>query len=128
MEPEVKGLVTRIQPPGQLVSVDVKGATVKMYVVSEDKIDLLSASGSNSVNLALFTLVCGIAVTVLITLYTVTFTNPGTRAVFWAVFWAMSILTIFFGINAVRDIMRARRLAREIKEASPIVQAKSPLV
>lgn len=98
-----------------------------MYVVSEDKLDLLSSSGSNSVNLALFTLVCGIAVTVLITLYTVTFTNPETRAVFWAVFWAMSVLTIFFGVNAVRDMTRARRLAREIKEASPVVEAKAPL-
>src|SRR4051812_78151 len=101
MEPDIKGLVTRVRPLEQLVSVDLKGATVKMYVISEDKIDLLSSSGSNSVNLALFTLVCGIAVTVLITLYTVTFTNPSTRAVFWAVFWAMSILTIFFGVNAV---------------------------
>ena len=99
-----------------------------MYVVSEDKLDLLSSSGSNSVNLALFTLVSGIAVTLLITLYTVTFTNPETRAIFWAVFWAMSILTILFGVNAIRDIIRARRLAREIKEASPVVQAKTPLV
>jgi hypothetical protein len=127
MEPEIKGLVTRIRPPEHLVSIDVRGATVKMYVVSEDKLDLLSSSGSNSINLALFTLVSGIAVTLIITLYTVDITDPIKRATFWAVFWAMSILTLYFGINAVRDLLRARRLARTIKEVSPIVGVEKPL-
>jgi hypothetical protein len=39
----------------------------------------------------------------------------------------MSILIVFFEVNAVRDLMRASLLAREIKEASPVMEAKAPL-
>jgi hypothetical protein len=83
-----------------------------VHVVSEEKIEQLASVG-NQVQLAMFCLAFGIAITVLITLLT-NGLNPGLRPTFWIVFSATALLSGYFGGMAIVENRKTSRLKRAI--------------
>lgn len=95
---------------------DIHSGPITMHVLSEEKIEMLSSSG-NPWPLAMFTLTCSNAVGILLAIYSNSVTENALPK-FWAVFWAMAVLTIFFAVTAIREERRVRILKRAIREAS----------
>ena len=107
-----KGQVTT-HKPNVPVTITIEGGNVTMRVLSDEQIEKL-ATGAVGLNLALFTFVCGIAITLLITLYTVKFEDTNVRNLFWAALCAMSILTVNYAFKARADYAKNRRLKKDI--------------
>lgn len=125
METDNNNIIIHSETPSYPVSISLRGGEVEMLVLSTEQIEKLN-SGNVGLNLALFTLVCGIAVTLIITLYTVKFEDPAMKAIFWAVFWAMVILTIFFGFGAIKDYRQNEKLKKTILNTGRTIKAATP--
>src|SRR3712207_589186 len=74
----------------------IRGKNPVMHIVSEEQMEALASSG-NPWPLALFTLTGGVAASLWGSLYAGGIAD-NVRSSFWAVFWAMTVLTIAFGI------------------------------
>ena len=126
MEPETPQRVSRYRTdaPDSLVTFDLKGANVKMYILSEERLEILS-SGYNSVHLAFCTMMLGIFVALAITLSTVDLSNaPHKNAAYWLGFWASLSFSVYFGIMACVGIVRTRRQITAIKRET-LLEAKT---
>src|SRR5579859_222503 len=67
-----------------------------------------------SIHPAMFGMVVGIAVTLIVTLLTAVL-DEGTRSMFVAALVAVLILAIYFGASTCRDVVRARQKVRVIR-------------
>lgn len=104
----------------------IRGKNPTMHLVSEEQMETLASSG-NPWPLALFTLTGGVAASLWAALYAGGIAE-NVRGIFWAVFWAMAILTLAFGITAVRDYLTTKKMKQDIKRQSPTIQAEAPTI
>ena len=96
-----------------------------MRLISQDQVDSLT-SGGNPWPLALFTLSGGIAAALFIQLKAGVI-DPSSRNLLWGIFFPMLILTLAFGIGALRDHLKTQRHKAEIVQDLPSVQAEAPV-
>lgn len=101
------------------VPVDVRAQQVTMHVLSDEKVEQLTAAGS-PLPLAMFTLTAGVAAAIVISIYSGGIV-ASLQATFWIAFWAMLILTIFFGGSALYESRKTKRIKQAIKEQSKTV-------
>ena len=101
------------------VPFDLRAQRVTMHVLSDEKIEQLTSSGSQW-PLAMFTLTAGIAAGIIVALYSGGIV-PDTRNTFWLGFWVMLLLSIYFGGTAIRESLRTKRIKNAIKEQSKTV-------
>ncbi len=128
MEQENKSLVTRIEPetPESPVTISFKRRNVDMYYVFAQELETLGSSSlQGSLHIALFGIGFGAAVSLWVTVATVAITNPFIYATFFAVASVFSLLTLYFGIRSVIDLINARKQVKLIKEASPNRELKN---
>jgi hypothetical protein len=103
----------------------IRGRNPTMRLISQDQVESLTTAG-NPWPLALFTLAGGIAASLFIQLMAGV-VDTASRNLLWAVFYPMVILTIAFGVSAVRDYLSTRKRKREVVDELPSVQAEAPV-
>jgi len=87
-----------------------------MYSVTDNELDSLQDSGlSATVDVALFTLSCGILATLLVTLSTVEISEARIFASYIAAAIVSALATIFFGLRSKVAWRNAKAKLREIK-------------
>jgi hypothetical protein len=126
MKPENRSAVNHILPEttSSPVTIDLKRTNVKMYILSEERLEMLS-SGYNSVHLAFCTLMIGIFVALAITLSTIDLTNaPHKYAAYWVGFWVSLGLSVYFGIMATVGVARSKRQIQAIRQET-LLEAKA---
>jgi len=88
--------------------------------VTEDELEALAEAGMHkSLDVGLFSLTFGVAITVLITLVTVDITDAKLNAGFVAVLAVSVILSIYFGIRALGAWRDAARKLEKLKQTPP---------
>ena len=87
-----------------------------MHYVSDTELRNLATAGSGSVNLGFFGICVGLFGGCIITLATVEITNPITHASFVAGSLVTGIMTLYFGIMALRDFLAVRQKLKELRE------------
>ena len=91
----------------------------ELYQVTEEDLDGL-ARGANSFSLALFGITAGVATTGLSTLLTADLTLVR-LAIFAGVTFAATVLTLFFGVAAIRERRQIFQTVEQIKGRGPSV-------
>jgi hypothetical protein len=91
--------------------------TIKMVTISEAELDSVAAGGS-SVNLGLLGISCGTFLTCVTTLATVDLTVPRIYASFVALAWVSGLASLFFAIQAGRELYAVRQRVKSIKSGS----------
>jgi hypothetical protein len=89
--------------------------TLKMHTISEVELDTVAALG-NSIHLALLGIGAGTFITCVITLLTVSISDPRTAAIFVGLTWISGVASLYFGARSASDYLAARRKLKEIKE------------
>lgn len=107
------------------LELDVRGKTITMHLLSGEQIETL-ASGGNAAHLALFTLTCGIGATLAVAIYAGG-VDGHIKSTFWAVFWAMTVLAVYFAVMATRDAVKNARLERAIRNETGTVKMVAPI-
>lgn len=124
VEPQINGEVTSKAHPhfpertsvGDVTIVPVS-RVIEMYSISEHELEQIGrASGSLAVHLVFFGIAFGASLAFLISLLTQELSNK-TVALVWALF-ALTLGTVYFGIQAIRHFHDARRGVRTIKTES----------
>lgn len=103
----------------------IRGKNPTMRLISREQVEALTSSG-NPWPLALFTLTGGVAAALLIQLKSGV-VDPASRTLLWAVFYPMLILTIAFGVSAIRDYISTNKRKKDIVEDLPSLQAEAPV-
>ena len=103
----------------------IRGRNPTMRLISQDQVESLTSSG-NPWPLALFTLTGGIAAALFIQLKAGVI-DTSSRNLLWGIFYPMIVLTLAFGISAVRDFLSTRKRKNEIVSELPSVQAEPPV-
>ena len=96
-----------------------------MRLISQDQVESLTSSG-NPWPLALFTLTGGITAALFIQLKAGVI-DLSSRNLLWGIFFPMLILTLAFGVGAIRDHLKTRKCKLEVVQDLPSVQAEAPV-
>jgi MFS-type transporter involved in bile tolerance (Atg22 family) len=103
-----------ISEPFSPVTIDMQERLLTMHPVSAQEIEFLRLTSP------VFAVVfCGMAFGALVSLGAVVFSTPlptNPHAVFFALFVAAGVLTVFFGIQSVWGFMQTGKLVKDIKK------------
>jgi hypothetical protein len=103
-------------PAGEVTIVPVS-RTIAMYSISENELDQIGrASGALAVHLIFFGIAFGAASAFLLSLLAQELSNK-TIAFIWGLF-ALTLATVYFGIQAVRNFHDTSRSVRTVKKES----------
>jgi len=103
----------------------IRGKNPTMRLISQDQVESLTTAG-NPWPLALFTLTGGIAASLFIQLKAGV-VDTSSRNLLWAIFYPMVILTVAFGVSAVREYLSTRKRKSAVVDELPSVQAEAPV-
>lgn len=93
---------------------------MKVYSLTEAELEALHDAGNyKSLDIAVFSLAAGVAVTTGITVATVDNLGPKVSQVLWALLFVSLFATVFFGVRSVIAWKSAARRLQDIKRASP---------
>lgn len=107
------------ESPAKPVKIAYPQRSTKVFQVFEYELDSLT-SVSNSLNLTIAGIAFGAALTLFVTLTTVTTWNSAYMyATYVAVFVVSILALVTFGVRAISDFKKARREIKRIKEESP---------
>ena len=119
-EPEIKGLAKRLdRASGALARVRVRRRMFGGWIVSDQELESLkSAADANSLHFGLFGIAFGAALSLFITIKTVTFTDVYTYFAFWSGFLVTSFATLYFAVRAMLSRRATKTLVDTIKSES----------
>jgi len=88
-----------------------------MYKLTEQELHSLCDTGNmKALDLSMFTLCAGALVTLLITINTVSITDPAMHAAFVAALMVATLGTIFFGVRGIIAWFESKRTLGRIKQ------------
>jgi hypothetical protein len=100
----------------QACTIEMVHRHLRMHSISAAELDSI-ASGSSSVNLTFFGVCFGAAISFGIGLYSGGI-NQAQIATYKGLFFASSVLTVFFGVQAIRSYRDVKRKVRDLKSGS----------
>jgi hypothetical protein len=99
------------------VTISLQRRNVNMHYVFEHELDNLgTANIQASINLGLFGISFGAAVSLWITVLTVAFADQSTANLIIAIAVALSLLSVYLGARCYFDVRKARKQLEAIKE------------
>ncbi len=114
--PEEQRQIQQVQPERQPAIIFHPPGEIHLYQVTEETLDELADSGiGKSVNALFATTLFGALLTLIIWLFTGEFSNPSASASAIAASIVVGVLFLYFGVRAILDYFRARRLLRRVK-------------